>query len=146
MPHSSSQYADACRNALAAEQAESLQQTDGWSHVDRRQVHDDWDRLYRAFAALPEASEASSPAVQELVAQHYAIACRFYVPSKEAYIGMSLFYGEDPDMRTFHDAYAPGLVHRLSEAMQVFAERNLRASAGAPSAAPSSAAVREDGA
>jgi hypothetical protein len=146
MPHSSSQYADACRNALAAEQAESLQQTDGWSHVDRRQVHNDWDRLYRAFAALPEASEASSPAVHELVAQHYAIACRFYVPSKEAYIGMSLFYGEDPDMRTFHDAYAPGLVHRLSEAMQVFAERNLRASAGAPSAAPSSAAVREDGA
>ena len=121
----SSDYADTCRTALAAEQAASLAKTDGWSHVNRQQVHSDWDALYRALAAARDDSEVSSPAIQELMVQHYAIACRFYVPSKDAYIGMSLFYGENLEMRTFHNAYGPNLVDFLSEAMQLFAQRNL---------------------
>jgi len=118
-------YAETCRVALAAEQAASLAETDGWAHVDRGQVHSDWDMLYQAVKALRHQSEASSPAIQELMAQHYAIVSRFYVPSRQAYMGMSLFYGEDPDMRTFHDGYGHGFVDFLSASMQVFAERNL---------------------
>ena len=121
----SSIYAKTCRSALAAEQAASLAQTDGWFHVDRQQVHRDWDTLYRALAAMLGQSEPSSPAVQDLMAQHHAIACRFYMPSKEAYIGMSLFYNENVDMRTFHNSYGPDLVDLLTEAMHVFAQRNL---------------------
>ena len=121
----SSDYADTCRTALAAEQAASLAETDGWSHVDRQQVHSDWDALYRALAAARDGSEVSSPGIQELMAQHYAIACRFYVPSKDAYMGMSLLYSENLEMRTFHNGYGPDLVHFLSEAMQLFAQRNL---------------------
>lgn len=111
--------------ALAAEQAASLAGTDDWSHVDRQQVHSDWDALYRALAAARDDSEVSSPAVQELMAQHHALACRFSVPSTSAYIGMSLFYGENPERRTFHNGYGPDLVDFLSEAMQLFAQRNL---------------------
>ena len=125
MQDPSSEYADTCRTALAAEQASSLAETDGWSHIDRQQVHSDWDLLYRALAAMPDESEAASPAVQEMMARHYAIASRFYVPSKDAYIGMSLFYNENLEMRTFHNGYAPNLVVFLGEAMHVFAERNL---------------------
>jgi hypothetical protein len=123
----SSEYADTCRTALAAERAASLSDTDGWSHVDRQQTHRDWDSLYRALAAMSGGSGAASPAAQALMAQHYAIACRFFVPSKDAYIGMSLFYDENPEMRTFHDQYGPDLVPFLGEAMQVFAHGNLSA-------------------
>ena len=120
----STEYLDTCRSALAAEQAASLADTNGWSHVDRDQVHHDWDVLYRALAALPDDTEASSSAVQELVARHHAIASRFYLPSKDAYIGMSLFYEEDPDMRTFHEAYGPNVLPLLTQAMQVLAKRS----------------------
>jgi hypothetical protein len=125
MQDMSSEYLDTCRSALAAEQAASLAETDGWSHVDRDQVHRDWDVLYRALAAMPDGAAASSPAVQELVARHHAIASRFYIPSKEAYIGMSLFYEENPDMRSFHDSYGSHLLLLLTEAMRVFARRSL---------------------
>jgi hypothetical protein len=90
MQASAHDYLETCRTALAAEQAKSLADTDGWAHVDKQQVHVDWDVLYKALADMLDRSEASSPEIQEIVAQHYAIASRFYVPSKEAYIGMAL--------------------------------------------------------
>ena len=121
----SSQYAATCRGALAAEQAASLAATAGWSHVDKPQVHSDWDVLYRTLATVHESLEASAPQVQDLIAQHYAIASRFYEPSKEAYIGMSLLYDENDEMRTFHEGYGAGLVAFLGQAMRVYADRHL---------------------
>jgi hypothetical protein len=118
-------YAQACRAALADEQAASLAETDGWSHVDKEQVHSDWCELYRALALACDGAPPSAPHIQDLIAQHYVIACRFYVPSREAYIGMSLFYDEDPDMRSFHDGFGPGLVAFLSQAMQIYAAHAL---------------------
>jgi hypothetical protein len=117
--------AQACRDALAAEQAASLAKTAGWSHVDKEQVHSDWDVLYRRLAIERAGTSPSAPHIQDLIAQHYAIACRFYVPSREAYIGMSLFYGENLEMRTFHNSYGPDLVAFLSQAMQHYARRKL---------------------
>jgi hypothetical protein len=125
MTETSTKYLHRCRTALATEQAASFAATDGWSHVDRPQVHGDWDMLLRALAAMPADAEATSPEVQAMVAQHYAIASRFYVPSREAYVGMSLFYTEDQDMRTFHNAYRRDLAAFLAEAMRVFAQRSL---------------------
>jgi hypothetical protein len=119
--------AQACRQALAAEQAASLATTAGWSHVDREQVHSDWDVLYRTLAvAARDGALPSQPHIQDLIAEHYMIACRFYVPSREAYIGMSLFYGENLEMRTFHNGFGPDLVAFLSQAMQHYARHELR--------------------
>ena len=117
--------AQTCRDALAAEQAASLAKTAGWSHVDKEQVHSDWDVLYRSLATARAGASPSAPHIQELIAQHYATACRFYVPSREAYIGMSLFYGENFEMRTFHNSYGPDLVAFLSQAMQHYARQTL---------------------
>ncbi len=125
MQDHSGDYAETCRSALAAEQEASLAETDGWSHVDRQKVHSDWDVLYRALAKVCGGLQPSAPQVQDLIAQHYAIASRFYVPSKEAYIGMSLFYNENHEMKTFHDGYGPDLAAFLGQAMQVYAHRDL---------------------
>ncbi|MFI8083542.1 TipAS antibiotic-recognition domain-containing protein [Kitasatospora sp. NPDC086009] len=117
------QYEDECRRALAGEQAKSLAETDHWEHVDRDRVHQDWDALYKEIAAVLEGSLPGDPQIQEFVGRHFEIACRFYVPTRKAYVGMALFYAENDDMRDFHNSYHPRMVEFLGEAMGIFAER-----------------------
>jgi uncharacterized coiled-coil DUF342 family protein len=110
-------YQEKCRQALEAEKTRSLTATNNWAHVDRAKVHADWDNLYKQFATLIDTSTATDNKVQELVAEHYQIACRFYTPSKEAYIGMALFYEENADMKKFHNQYHPKFVEFLGDAI-----------------------------
>lgn len=118
-------YHDQCRDSLSREQTQSLAATDGWKHVDKEQVHNDWDVLYKAIAQFIDGSKPDDVQVQQMVDRHYQIACRFYAPSKEAYIGMSLFYSSNEDMRNFHNNYHPGMVEFLGLAMRRYAEENL---------------------
>lgn len=121
----SENYLEECRAALNAEQARSLDKTGNWAHVDRQKVHADWDELYRRIVPfIPAFSPAAEP-VQALIAEHYAIVSRFYTPSKKAYIGMGLFYGEDENMMNFHSGYHPQMVPFIAEAMAVYAESSL---------------------
>lgn len=110
---------------MAAEQAKSLAETDNWTHVDKRQVHQDWDVFYKEFAALVDGALPASAEVQSFMARHYALAARFYQPSREAYIGMSLFYQDNPQMKAFHNAYHPQMVDFLGEAIFAYALGNL---------------------
>ncbi|MFD7625541.1 TipAS antibiotic-recognition domain-containing protein [Streptomyces sp. NPDC059851] len=119
------QYEEECRRSLAEEQAKSLADTNNWEHVDKPQVHQDWDVLYREIAARLDGSLPGDPQIQELVGRHFGIACRFYAPSRKAYVGMALFYAEDDTMREFHNSYHPRMVEFLGEAMRIFAERGV---------------------
>jgi len=125
MTTNSVEYLQACRAALASEQAQSLAETSNWSHVNKEQVHRDWDALYRELVPFVGKAPPSSPEVQALMARHHEIVSRFHAPSRQAYIGMSLFYQENDDMRNFHNAYHPGMVAFLAEAMPVYAHANL---------------------
>ena len=70
------------------EQNHSLSTTDNWAHVNRELVHQDWDVLYKKLAGYVDETAVDNEAVQTLMKEHFEIACRFYIPSKEAYIGM----------------------------------------------------------
>ena len=118
-------YLETCRSFLSKEQAKSLSETNHWEHVNRPQVHADWDALYKEFSALIDSSIASDRKIQDFIEQHYAISRRFYTPSKEAYIGMALFYNEDSSMRDFHNAYHPKMVEFLGNAMVIYAQEKL---------------------
>lgn len=118
-------YLDTCRNSLSEEQSGSLAATDNWAHVDRNAVHEDWKQLYEEIAGQIGVAAPDSAPVQALIVRHYAIACRFYRPSRQAYVGMSLFYAENPPMRDFHNAYHGGMVDFLKAAIRVFSERQL---------------------
>lgn len=122
---STAAYLTQCRQALAKEQSISLSETGNWSHVDKQKVHVDWDILYKEMAPLIADSAPSSREVQSLMAQHHEIAKRFYSPTKDAYIGMALFYQENPDMNKFHNSYHPNMVNFLGEAIFVYANKNL---------------------
>jgi TipAS antibiotic-recognition domain len=119
------QYLQECREALSSEQMKSLTETDNWSHVDKQQVHIDWDALYKELTPLMQPLPPSAPEIQAIMARHYSIVSRFYAPSKQAYIGMSLFYSENQDMKDFHNAYDPKMVEFLAEAMPIYAHEHL---------------------
>ncbi len=110
-------YQELCRNALVEEQTRSLAATENWKHVDRSQVHGDWDALYREISGLIDTSGPADSEVQMLVKRHYDIACRFFTPSKDAYVGMALFYHENPAMKDFHNGYHPRMVQFLGDAI-----------------------------
>jgi hypothetical protein len=118
----SNEFLEQCRAAMQAEQTQSLTETNNWAHVDRQQVHANWDVLYKTLAPMVDVHAPASDEIQNLMAQHYAIVSNFYVPSKLAYIGMSLFYAENPAMRDFHLAYHPKMVDFLQEAIWVYAQ------------------------
>lgn len=118
-------FLEKCRRAMAAEQAVSLAATNNWSHVDRQAVHEDWQKLYETLAPMVDGGQPDAPAVQALIAEHYAIASRFYVPSGNAYIGMALFYQENDAMRGFHNAFHPLMVEFLGDAVYVFSSISL---------------------
>jgi len=116
------EYLAICRHAREQEQSRSLATSDNWAHVDKAQVHQDWDSLYRELAPLVAAeAQPGASQVQSMVARHYAIAARFYVPSREAYVGLGMFYEEDPSMREFHNTYHPQMAEFLREAICVYA-------------------------
>lgn len=118
--------ADRSRRALAAEQAASLAATNDWAHVDKDRVHRDWHELYGEIAAaITAGAQPRDEAVQELVDRHYAIASRFYAPSRDAYLGMALLYAEDDAMRDWHNSYHPDMVEFLGAAMMRYAETRL---------------------
>jgi hypothetical protein len=124
-PTCSDDYLEECRKALSEEQAASLSATDHWRHVDREKAHSDWDALYRKLAAIIDTAAPTSAEAQELIREHYLVASRFYVPSKAAYIGMSLFYASNDAMRDFHNQYHPEMVRFLGPAILEYAERQL---------------------
>ena len=126
--HSLSQtYLDQCRAALDEEQSVSLRESNNWAHVDRVKVHSDWNSLYRELAEWIERAEPAGERLQALVDRHFELACRFYVPSKEAYIGMALFYTENAAMNDFHNSFHPRLVDVLGDAMCGYAHAKLAA-------------------
>ncbi|WP_317204867.1 TipAS antibiotic-recognition domain-containing protein [Janthinobacterium sp.] len=125
MENLSSTYLDQCRSQLLAEQTTSLAETNNWAHVDRPRVHADWDVLYKELAPLIDRSAPGDAAIQALTARHFDIVGRFFTPSKDAYIGMSLFYAENEDMRKFHEGYHPRMVAFLGAAMCAYAHAKL---------------------
>ena len=127
-------YLQTCRDALTREQAVSLAETNGWAHVDREQVHADWQVVYRELAHGLDQRSPDEARTQDLIRRHHEIACRFYEPTPEAYIGMALFYRENEAMRAFHNAYHPDLVEFLVRAITTFAQ----AQESPPSPSPSS--------
>ncbi|MBB2915304.1 hypothetical protein FHS43_006624 [Streptosporangium becharense] len=119
------QYADICRKSLAEEQERSLSATGGWAHVNKDQVHKDWHDLYSEMASRLEGARPEDDHIQLFIERHFEIACRFYTPTKNAYIGMAILYSEDSAMKEFHNSYHSDMVDFLGDAMYAYAQKRL---------------------
>lgn len=118
-------YLNTCRESLQNEQNVSLEATNNWEHVDREKVHNNWNILYKDLAKGIDSYQPDDLNIQIMIKKHYEIACEFYTPSKEAYIGMGLFYNDNEDMKKYHNTYHPKMVDFLLDAMTFYAKENL---------------------
>lgn len=119
------EYIDSCKKALKEEQEKSLLETNNWSHVNKEEVHKNWNLLYAKIAEELDTLNPLDTKAQDFISEHYKIVSVFYKPSKEAYIGMSLFYKEDEGMKTFHKSFHIKMLDFLEEAISIYAYKNL---------------------
>jgi hypothetical protein len=98
----------------------------GWSREEATEVHGERGAVHRRLAELMAAGEpVDAPAVQEAVAAHHAWVSRFWVPGREAYVGLGQMYVEDPRFTATIDGYGTGLSPYLRDAMAVYAGNRL---------------------
>lgn len=111
-------------------------------HIDRsKAVMQSWSadqvEAFRAEAqafdaamvkAMADGLPAAGEAVQTLMRGHCAWIGRAWgmaPPSRQAYLGLSEIYQEQPTFRQRYEALAPGLTDYLATAMEAYADREL---------------------
>lgn len=105
---------------------ESWENVKSWKKDNWEHFHKEGDDINKALVAAMKAKlDPASTEVQELIRRHHAWVKNFWTPTRESYIGLGQMYLDHKDFRAFYNAYDPGLVEYLVEAMKVFAEREL---------------------
>lgn len=100
---------------------------DTWTQEDWMKNKNEADAIYAALGtAIDHQFSASSPEVQKLIKQHYEMTKAFWIPNKKSYSGLSELYGSHPDFVAFYNKINPKLLRFLTEAMRIYAEKNLQ--------------------
>lgn len=68
----------------------------------------------------------SEPRVCAAVARHYRWVCEGWTPDRAGYVGLGAMYVQDARFTAFYDSEMPGLAAYLADAMEVWAEANLK--------------------
>lgn len=106
--------------------ATSKERTRNWKKSDYEKARQDCDTISQSFAAvLQRGAKPSDPEVQRLVRQHHEYVSQFWVPDRDAYIGLSQMYVEHPEFREYYTKFDPRLPEFLAAAIRAFAEREL---------------------
>lgn len=98
-----------------------------WTKEDWIKNKNEADGIHAALSlTIDRHLSASSPEVQKLIKQHYEMTKAFWTPNKKSYIGLSQLYGSHPDFVEFYNKINPKLLQFLTEAMKIYAEKNLK--------------------
>ena len=96
------------------------------SKVDQEKVFAQGsENIEKIAAAFINKFDAASSRVQALVNEHFKWVCNFWLPNKDAYIGLGKMYVEDPRFTQNYDKYAKGCAEFMAKAMQIYAQENL---------------------
>lgn len=99
----------------------------GWSREQAVEVHGEMSAVHRRLAELMSTGEpVDAPAVQDAVAAHHAWVSRFWVPGRQAYIGLGQMYADDPRFTATINGYGAGLSPYLRDAIAVYAAAHLQ--------------------
>lgn len=101
---------------------EGKRRTKDWKPDDYEAVKSEYHRIHEALVqAIQSGKKTDNPTVQSLVGEHYAVVCKFWTPSAEAYAGLGQLYIDHQDFRKLYDQYHPHLAEYLASAMSTFA-------------------------
>lgn len=104
----------------------SLEKTKDWSKEQWMDHKKEADQILSDLAVSIDAGlSADSSEVQALIRKHFDCVCSFWIPNRDAYIKLAGFYGSHPDFVAFHESIHPKLLSFLTEAMTVFANKEL---------------------
>ena len=111
-------YGDAARTRI--DQTNARMST--WQRADADAAMAGFERVEAALASLCSSGvPADDPVVQEVIASHYEVVCRFWTPDADSYAGLADMYVEHPEFRARYEARQPGLAEYLREGMRCFA-------------------------
>lgn len=106
---------------------ESWRNVSKLSSVQKKQLHEICIDITKSLAmAIDNKHEVGSETVQNLIQRHYDWVCHYWQPTKETYIALGEMYNEHNEFNEFYNQYHPEMVRFLSDAMTVFAKRNLQ--------------------
>jgi DNA-binding transcriptional MerR regulator len=111
-------YGDDARSGLD----ESKRRMATWQRADAAAAREGFDQVESDLAALLVAGvPAEDERVQDVIASHYAVVCRFWTPDADSYAGLADMYVEHPDFRARYESRQAGLAEYLRAAMRRFA-------------------------
>ena len=117
-------YGSGMRDEIAASKAK----TKDWRQADFDAAQAEVEAIEAAMAeALRQGLPADSAAVGEIAGRLHAWVERSWrrAPNREAFIGLSQLYQENPEFRARYEARAAGLTDYMAAAMVAFADRSL---------------------
>lgn len=107
---------------------ESKKKVTGWSKTQWEESKGEFEAICKKLTALLEQDSAvDSIEVQEVIRSHYEWLKRFWTPDQESYAGHGRFIIES-DLKKPYEAYHQNLPQFISDAIQVFADKELKAS------------------
>lgn len=118
------QLIDRFGNKVEKAIAESKQKVKNWSKADwnssAKECEAICQQLVKLIGKSPESKE-----VQEVINLHYQWLKKFWTPDRESYAGHGQFILES-DLKKAYDVHHPELAKFISEAIQIYAEKNLK--------------------
>ena len=104
---------------------ESHQNIKNWSKEKWNSSNQEFDSLCKELTNLLNlAKDPTSKEAQALISKHYAWLKKFWVPTKDSYIGHSQLILES-DLRKAYEAHHPNLPTFLAEGIKAFANKHL---------------------
>jgi len=119
-------YADEAAQRWPKEYVESNLKLKSMSKEDQQKLFKlGSDNIKDIADAFVLQKAADSVEVQKLVKIHYNWVSVFWIPTKDAYIGLGQMYVSDERFTQNYDKYAPGCAAFMAQAMDIYAQENL---------------------
>jgi MerR family transcriptional regulator, thiopeptide resistance regulator len=104
---------------------QSKRKVQNWTKTDWEQSRSEWDAICKELVRMmKDGATSESAQVQRTIQRHYEWLKRFWTPTKESYGGHGQFI-LDTELAAAYNAYHPELAGFMSNAIQVFADREL---------------------
>ncbi len=105
---------------------ESKQNAKKWSKADEENLKKEFVDICKELTRLLEQNfKVSTTEVQDVIRRHHVWLSKWWIPTKESYAGHGQFI-VDSDLRKAYEAYQPRLPEFIAEAIQVFADKELK--------------------
>ncbi len=100
---------------------QSQERTKHWTKADYKRIAEEGAKFMQVVVSHMH-EDPASPAVQELMDQHYNALRTFYEPNLTMYRGLADMYVADARFKAYYEKFAPGLAQFMHDAMYAYCD------------------------